>query len=339
MKKESLFWCSVSAAWTKLTDCLPIRCSTSVSVLLALGALFLGTAGPCWADAADPVLDRRADLPGFGPIAYRAPLPGNRGPVLVLLHGIFAGSTHRSFNELLPLLDAADARVFLLDLPGTGDSASPKRTYDITVFDDFVQTFLERVVVEPSVLVSESILGTPALKVAALRTDLVKGVVLLSPTGVHTLADPPTAAQNKLFESVYQHELIGLLFYEVLLSDPSLRYFLDRAYYNKALVTEALLDEYRLARRRLGQRFISFSFVGGQLYRPLTDVAYDVKVPVLAIFGKQAESPSPSVSPDTADDFRAVRPDWSYAVIDNAGLSVQREAPSEVAAQILDFTK
>ncbi len=83
----------------------------------------------------------------------------------------------------------------------------------------------------------------------------------------------------------------------------------------------------------------AFAFIGGQLYRRLTDVAGAVKVPVLAIFGKQAESPSPSISPDTADDFRAVRSDWSYAVIDGAGLSVQREAPAEVAARILAFAK
>ncbi len=210
VKEGSLFRSKISEVWTSLRSCLPLR--WPASVLLAFGTLLIGTASPVRAGETASKLDRRVDLPGFGTIAYRAPLPHNRGPVLVLVHGIFAGSTHRSFDELLPLLDKADARVFLLDLPGTGESTSPKRTYDITVFDEFLETFLERVVVDPAIVVAASLLGTSALKVSALRQDLVDQVVLLSPTGVHTLAEPPTPAQSRLFESVYEHELCGLLF-------------------------------------------------------------------------------------------------------------------------------
>jgi pimeloyl-ACP methyl ester carboxylesterase len=306
---------------------------------LLVGLLWLGLGSSAIASPPASVLDRKVDLPGFGSIAYRAPLARHHGPLLVLFHGIFAGSTHRSFNEILPLLDAADARVYLVDLPGTGDSASPKRSYDLATFDQFVEAFLDQVVVDPATVVTESILGTSGLKVAASRPDLVSKVVLLSPTGVNTLAKPPTADQTNLYNSVYGNELGGYLFYQVVLSDLSLRYFLERAYYDNSLVTESLLDEYRLARNNLGQRWISFSFIGGQLHRSFADVASAVKVPVLAIFGKQAESPAASIPPDTADGFRAIRPDFTYQVIDGAGLSVQREAPAAVARFILDFVK
>jgi pimeloyl-ACP methyl ester carboxylesterase len=300
----------------------------------------LWCAGPsARADVPSSDLDRRVNLPGFGSIAYRAPLPHYQGPLLVLFHGIFAGSTHRSFTEILPLLDAADARVYLVDLPGTGESASPKRTYDMALLDAFVESFLENVVAEPAVVVTESIMGTPALKVASTRRDLIGRVILLSPTGIHTLAEPPSAAQTKLFNWAYGNDVFGLLFYEALLSDPSLRYFLKRAYADPSHVTESLLDEYRSARTRLGQRWISFAFVGGQLYRQFADVAPGVHVPVLAIFGRQAQSPAPNIAPDTAANFAAIRPDFAYSVVDQAGLSVQREQPEAVVALILDFAK
>ena len=41
-------------------------------------------------------LDKRINLPDFGKIAYRAPKPGNRGPLLVLFHGIYGGASHRT---------------------------------------------------------------------------------------------------------------------------------------------------------------------------------------------------------------------------------------------------
>lgn len=284
-------------------------------------------------------LDRRVRLAGFGNIAYRAPLAGKRGPVIVLVHGIFAGSTHRSYNELLPLLDAADARVYTLDLPGTGDSDSPKRAYSLAVLDQFVETFLDQVVREPATLVAESLLTQSALQVAALRPDRVKSLVLLSPTGVVNLASPPSRESGNLFDLVYNNDLVGLLFYSALLSDPSLRFFLERTFADRSKVTEALLDEYRLARGKLNQRWISFAFVAGQLHRRFADVAPAVAVPVLALFGKQAESPGPVGRADTAADFAAIRSDFLYRELDRAGLNVQREQPAAVARQILDFVK
>jgi pimeloyl-ACP methyl ester carboxylesterase len=284
-------------------------------------------------------LDRRVNLPGFGNIAYRAPLPRTRGPIFVLVHGVFAGATHRSFNELLPPLDAAGARVYTLDLPGTGQSDSPKRAYSMALLDQFVETFLDQVVDAPATLVAESLLGGTALKVAALRPDLVARVALLSPTGVVNLESPPGADATSLYNAVYSNDGVGLLFYQTLLSDLSLRFFLGRTYLDKSKLTEALLDEYRLARRQLGQRWISFSFVGGQLHRKFADVAPAVRVPVLALFGKQAESPGPTGRADNATDFAAIRSDFEYQVIDGAGLNVHREKPDVVAERLLAFAK
>ena len=148
-------------------------------------------------------LDRQVRLPGFGNIAYRAPLVGKRGPVVVLVHGIFAGSTHRSFNELLPLLDAADARVYAGPARAPA-SESPKRAYSMAVLDQFVETFLDQVVREPATLVAESLLTGSALQVAALRPDRVKSLVLLSPTGAVNLASPQPRRDEPVRHGLWQ---------------------------------------------------------------------------------------------------------------------------------------
>lgn len=306
---------------------------------LLIGALLAGVIGlESAARAAAPsLLDRRAALPGYGQVAYRAPVVGARGPVLVLVHGVFAGSTHRSFSEITPVLDGAGARVYLLDLLGAGDSARPRRAYDLPLLDGFVESFLQNVVREPATVVAESVLGTSALVVATARPDLVSRVVLLSPTGIRNLASPPSADQTRLYDAAYNNDLFGFLFYQALLSDPSLRFFLQRAYVNDALVTDALLDEFRLARANLGQRWLSFSFVGGKLYRSFDSVAGGVSQPVLALFGAGAESVGFGGEPERAADFRAVRPDFEYREVPGAGQSLQREQPQETARLILDF--
>ena len=112
-------------------------------------------------------LNRHIHLPGFGKIAYRAPKFENNGPLIVLFHGIYGGASHRTWRQLLPVLDNHGARVYLMDLPGAGDSNSPKRIYTMEVMDAFVEQFLEKAVGEPANVVTESILGQSALKVSS----------------------------------------------------------------------------------------------------------------------------------------------------------------------------
>ena len=117
-------------------------------------------------------LDRRIEIPGFGKIAYRGPKVGNNGPLIVLFHGIYGGASHRTWRQLLPILDNNGARVYLMDLPGAGDSHSPKRIYTMEVMDDFVEGFLEHAVGRAANVVTESILGQSALKIAGQRPEL-----------------------------------------------------------------------------------------------------------------------------------------------------------------------
>ena len=131
--------------------------------------LFLGlVAGFFFSAQGTPsVLTESAKVTGFGEITYRAPVVESRDLPLVLFHGIYGGASHRTFKNILPLLDQAGKQVYILDLPGVGASHSPKRKYTIEVLDQFVERFLEEVVGKPAIVVGESLANTSLLKVAA----------------------------------------------------------------------------------------------------------------------------------------------------------------------------
>lgn len=284
------------------------------------------------------LLNADAKVTGFGNIRYRAPLEGSSGSPIVLIHGIYGGASHRTFRKLLPLLDQAGQRVYILDLPGAGESDKPRRFYTIEDLDLFVENFLAEVVKERATVVTESLAGTAALKVSSLRPDLIRRLVLVNPTGINSLATPPSQRESRLFDRLSNDDTALIAFYDNLLNDNSLRFFLKFGFFDDSLVDEALLDDFRVMKPNIDQRFISLSFVSGRIYRSFEESSQNVFVPVLALFGAEYEN-FQETKPSTAADFRAIRPQFDYVEIPQSGSSVQREKPEEVAREILIFSE
>ena len=86
------------------------------------------------------------------------------------------------------------------------------------------------------------------------------------------------------------------------------------------------------------QKWLTFSFVGGQLHRSFLEASSGVFVPTLMIFGLNAESVGFDNRVETAEAFLAVRPDFESLVIPECGQAVQREKPEVVLKAILDFS-
>lgn len=307
---------------------------------MRMSLFFLMILFTSWAQAhgGASLLDRDVSVSQFGKIRYRAPLEGTSGSPIVLIHGIYGGASHRTFRQLLPLLDAANAPVYILDLPGAGESEKPRKRYTIHDLDAFIEIFLSEVVKKRATVVTESLSGSSALKVASLRPDLIRRLVLLSPTGINSLAFPPSQREARLFDRLWNDDNALIAFYENLLNDNSLRFFLRFAFSDDSLVDENLLDDSRVMRTNLNQRFLTLSFVAGQLYRPFVEASQNVFIPVLAIFGANYEF-FQETPPSRAEDFRAIRPQFDYVEIANSGSSVQREKPQDVAKEILIFTE
>lgn len=289
-------------------------------------------------DLSPSFLDSTVSIQEFGNIRYRAPLPSSndRFPIL-LVHGVYGGASHRTFKNLLPLLDQAGAAVYIVDLPGVGESDKPKRPYRIEDFDQFIEKFIEIKIKKRTTIVAESLLTASALRVSSLRPDLVRRLVLLSPTGINSLHLPPSSREQALYDRLFNDEASSDQFYQNLLVDNSLQFFLKFGFYNDELVNEELLNDFRVMRPNLAQKYLTLSFVGGQLFRPFAESSKNVFIPVLAIFGQEYEVFADN-EPSTAEMFKSVRPDFEYLEIPGSGSSVQREKPEAVAASIIEFS-
>ncbi|MFN7454035.1 MAG: alpha/beta fold hydrolase [Pseudobdellovibrionaceae bacterium] len=283
------------------------------------------------------LLNKSVEVTGFGQIRYREPLVTSKsGFPILLVHGVYGGASHRAWRELLPLLDQAGEAVYIVDLPGVGESDRPKRAYAIQDLDLFLERFLDEVVKSRTTVVTESITSANGLRVASLRPDLVRRLIMISPTGVNSLNVPPSTREQKLYDRLYNDEAGSIGFYQNLLNDNSLQFFLKFAFFDDSKVNEGLLNDYRVARPNLEQRWLTLSFVGGQLWRHFKESSEKVFVPTLAIFGAEYE-PFADNQPSKASDFQAIRPEFEYLEIPGSGSSAQREKPEAVAKAITEF--
>ncbi|RZA06917.1 MAG: alpha/beta fold hydrolase, partial [Proteobacteria bacterium] len=282
-------------------------------------------------------LDSQSQVEGVGTLAYRGPKDGAQGPTLVLVHGVYGGASHLAFREILPLLDAK-FRVFLFDLPGAGASTKKDQKYTIESIEAGLAGFLKDVVKEPAYLVAESVSGVAALDVSKLEPSLVKGVIMLQPTGIRTLAKKGSIPQSLLYNTLRANDFLARKFYEKLSTPETVAEYAKKAYYNDALVDSLRIAEGTLAGDNVDQRWLTISFVGGRIYKPFTEAAAGVTVPVLAIFGGEAEAIGGGKnSYERPEEFAKAWPEMKIEVVPMAGASMQREKPNYTAKLIEDF--
>ena len=288
--------------------------------------------------AGESLLDSEATVPGFGKIKYRAPVVDNEKLPIVLFHGVYGGASHRSWRSVVNYLDNAQERVYLMDLPGVGESDKPKKPYSIQDLDNFVEAFLVTVVKQRATVVSESLLSAGVLKISSLRPDLIRRAIILNPSGVFALDKAPSEREQRFYDNFYNNDFGAIAFYQNLLVDNSLRYYLSFGFYDDTLINEDLLADFRAMRENVDQRFITLSFVGGQLYRSFEESSKDIFIPVLAMFGDKYEAFQDNKIA-RLEDFKAIRPNFEYLEIKDSGSSVQREKPEEVAKEIILFSE
>jgi pyruvate dehydrogenase E2 component (dihydrolipoamide acetyltransferase) len=102
---------------------------------------------------------------------------------VVLLHGLSGAASN--WVEVVPQL-AERYRVVALDLPGHGAS-QPLRGAGLAAFADAVAEAIEVEGAAPVLVEGHSFGGHVAAALAARRPELVRGLLLVAPAGIHTL--------------------------------------------------------------------------------------------------------------------------------------------------------
>ncbi len=221
--------------------------------------------------------------------------PRGSGRPLVLVHSINAGA---SAYEMRPLFDHYRGKrpVYALDLPGFGLSNRSDRAYSPELYTAAIVDLLQlEIAAEGGVdLVALSLSAEFAAFAALNRSELVRSLALISPTG---FSKP--GGQNAVERSsrrgttdqlyrVFSFPLWSQAFYDLLVSRPSLRYFLQRAFVGP--VDQGLLDYDYLTTHRPGARYAPLYFVSGKLFSPdIRDTVYErLRQPALVLYDRDA---------------------------------------------------
>jgi pimeloyl-ACP methyl ester carboxylesterase len=107
-----------------------------------------------------------------------------RKPPLVLLHGL--NDSHLTWRQMAPEL-ARDRRVFVLDLPGHGDSGRPDAGYELAWYAQIVAAWMEALALEPGErvdIVGHSLGGGIALMLLQVCRPRIRRLVLAAPGGL-----------------------------------------------------------------------------------------------------------------------------------------------------------
>jgi pimeloyl-ACP methyl ester carboxylesterase len=270
------------------------------------------------AQALDRVLSRRqVDLPSAiradrheiatsdaGTISYYADTRAGGRPV-VLLHGIHAAA---SSYDMRPLFDALREHrsVYALDLPGFGFSERSSRPYTPATYVHAIEHLLRNVAISgsraedprastrvPADVIALSLSGEYAAKVAVEMPELVRSLVLISPTGFAGEAKAGwlerfSRRKKPALPSALSESVPSRLFYELLVSKPSLRWFLRRSF--EARVDGGLYDYAYSTSHQPGAWRAPIAFVAGRLFPTgsARNIYAHVRAPTLVLYDQDA---------------------------------------------------
>jgi pimeloyl-ACP methyl ester carboxylesterase len=178
-------------------------------------------------------------------------------------------------------------------------------------------------------VVASSLPAAYVVNIAAQEPNLVDRLLLVSPTGLDRLADPP----NENFYNTLTRTPLGGLVAGVLRGRTAIDFFLTRqVYLDPSLVTPEVTEPYIQNLRGPDKEHPVFSFISGKLNASVRDSWPRVRQPTRIVWG----SDDVNTPVEGAAAFRALRPEVRVDVLRG------RAIPNDEDAQnfnriLLDF--
>lgn len=228
------------------------------------------------------------------------------GRPLLLIHSINAAP---SSYEVKPLFDhyRTERPVYSLDLPGFGLSERAPPAYSADRFADAIVACLDQLPGTPVDIVALSLSAEFAARAALTRPERVRSLVLISPTGFSARPLPSPRLGRRLHR-VLRLPGLGSGLFRLLASRPSIRYFLDRSFTERA--PDDLVDYAWASAHQPAAWHAPLVFLSMQLFTPdAIDTLYARlhPLPVLAIADRD-----PYVDFSALPEFAAAQPNWTY---------------------------
>lgn len=218
-----------------------------------------------------------------GRVACYSDTSAPAGRPLLLLHSINAAP---SAMEMKPLFEHYRGKrpVYAPDLPGFGKSERGDRDYSAELYADTIRGILAEVIGEPADVVALST-STEFAARAALASDHVKSLALISPTGFGARPRPSKKTRDRLF-AFFSTPIVSSWLYRALTVKPSVRYFLSMGFEGRP--PAELINYAHRTTNEAGAQFAPFYFLSMRLF---TDDAPGtlyrrVAAPVLVLYDR-----------------------------------------------------
>ncbi len=268
-----------------------------------------------------------------GPKGANGQISDAATPVM-LLHGINAAASSYEMRRIFEPL-AGGYAVHALDLLGFGQSDRPPLEYDAELYVRLIGDFAREVIGSGRgiVMIASSLTGAFAIEAVARQPELFGKIVLIEPTGIRALAQPPTPPQYALY-GLLRSSVIGDSIFNALTSKPGLSSFLKRdVYTNPEEVTAEMVAEYHTTAHQEGGKYAPASFIGGRLNLAIADSFTSLKLPILITWGREA-----TITPVwQLEDFLDANPRAEGRIIAHSGLLPHDEQAEQWLAIVGDF--
>jgi pimeloyl-ACP methyl ester carboxylesterase len=218
--------------------------------------------------------DKMASVPGetmgsaaIGPYVVRWREYGDASdPLVLLLHGVYAGASGYEWRKLAPLL-AGRHRVLVPDLIGFGISDRPDREWTPGVLTRIVGEIISLAVKQdPDVkVVASSLTGAHAVRAAAGRKQ-PPALTLITPTGLGKAQSAVSGEVGRVLYEIGRLTPLGDALVLGLSSAPSVRWFQrNKTYRDPNALTEAEVTETRRVARLPNAKNAQLAFVTNRL--------------------------------------------------------------------------
>ncbi|MDQ3819652.1 MAG: alpha/beta fold hydrolase [Acidobacteriota bacterium] len=265
-----------------------------------------------------------------GQIFYKVAGEGQKGAPLLLVHGVGAGASsfmwRRNFDEL-----ARDFRIYALDLLGFGFSDKPAGApYSADLYTELIADFIREVAHAPARVVASSLGAAYSVRVADEQPELVRSLVLVSPTGTDNLRSRPGVA-GAAFYGLLQSPVLGTSFYNVVTSERSIReYARNELFYDKRRATPRLVAQYYASSHQPGAQHSIAAFLSGYLNTDIREAFARLRQPVTLVWGRQDQS-NPI---EQAAALLHLNPRAELEIFDRCRMMPQEEQPDKFNALV-----
>ncbi|HEX8116174.1 MAG TPA: alpha/beta hydrolase, partial [Pyrinomonadaceae bacterium] len=197
----------------------------------------------------------------------------------------------------------------------------PTAPYSAELYVELISDFLREVVGRPAGLVAHTLSAAFAVRAADEQPELIKTLVLVSPTGADHLSARP-GMTGAAFYGLLHSPVLGTSFYNAVTSERGVRdYARKQLFYERRFATPRLVAHYYAVSHLPGAQYAATAFLSGYLNTDIREPFARLRQPATLAWGKQ-DTTNPL---DQAGQLLSLNPRARLEVFDRCRMMPQEE--------------